>query len=148
MNANTKLQNSAAAISRPVSRLRPQSSSTAFSSTPGAALLVSDSHDPLHYELQQHRVMSSSCGDGEGHAEKACPSFFSCSDCAEVLHELANAMTGVLTNAQMLGWKLPPYSHLKRPVREMERNAQRCGELLKRLVSRCAENSSAPGSRP
>ncbi len=93
--------------------------------------------------------MSSSCGDGEGHAtEKACPSHFGCSDCAEVLHELANVMTGVLTTAQMLGWKLPPYSHLKRPVRQMERNAQRCGELLKRLVDRCAEKTSGAEVQP
>ncbi len=82
--------------------------------------------------------MSSSCGDDEGHAEeKACPSFSGCEDCGEVLHELANLMTGVLVNAQVLGWKLPPYSHVKRPVREVERNAQRGGELLKRLMLRC-----------
>lgn len=82
--------------------------------------------------------MSSSCGDYEGHArEKACPSDLSCSGCAEVVHELANLMTAVLVNAQVLGWKLPPYSHLKRPVREVERNAQRGGELLKRLMVRC-----------
>ena len=88
--------------------------------------------------------MSSSCGDGEGHAgNKACPSYFACSGCAEVLHELSNVMTGVLTNAQVMGWKLPPYSHLKRSVREVERNAQRGGELLKRLMSRCTEKASA-----
>jgi hypothetical protein len=82
--------------------------------------------------------MSSSCGDHEGHAvEKACPSSLTCGECAEVLHEIANLMTGVLVNAQVLGWKLPPYSHLKRPVREVERNAQRGGELLKRLMQRC-----------
>jgi hypothetical protein len=82
--------------------------------------------------------MSSSCGEHEGHAqEKACPSSLTCNDCVEVLHELANLMTGVMVNAQVLGWKLPPYSHLKRPVREVERNAQRGGELLKRLMLRC-----------
>ena len=88
--------------------------------------------------------MSSSCGDGEGHAEDmACPSHFACNGCVEVLHELANVMTGVLSNAQVLGWKLPPYSHLKRSVREVERNAQRGGELLKRLINRSAERNSA-----
>jgi hypothetical protein len=88
--------------------------------------------------------LSSSCGDGEGHAgATACPSYFACSGCAEVLHELANVMTGVLVHAQVLGWKLPPYSHLKRPVREVERNAQRGGELVKRLMNRCTEKSSA-----
>jgi hypothetical protein len=84
-------------------------------------------------------VGSSSCGDSEGPAdEKACPSHFSCGDCSEMLHELSNVITGVLTNAQLLGWKLPPYSHLKRSVRELERGAQRSGELLRRLKERCA----------
>lgn len=93
--------------------------------------------------VEQPAVMSSSCGDDEGHAmDQVCPSYFSCGSCAEVLHELANVMTGVLANAQVLGWKLPPYSHLKRPVREVERNAQRGGELLKRLMNRCAHTAS------
>lgn len=90
------------------------------------------------FDDQMSVLMSSSCGEHEGHAEeKACPSSSSCGECAEALHELANLMTGVLVNAQVLGWKLPPYSHLKRPVREVERNAQRGGELLKRLMLRC-----------
>jgi hypothetical protein len=85
---------------------------------------------------------SSSCGDSEGHVEvvdKAGPSHFRCGECAEVLHELANVMTGVLTNTQLLGWKLPPYSHLKRSVHELERGAQRSSELLKRLRERCPD---------
>jgi len=57
-------------------------------------------------------------------------------DCADLLHELANTTTVVLMNAQVLGWKLPPYSRLKRSVREIERNAQRAAELLKRLLCR------------
>jgi hypothetical protein len=85
--------------------------------------------------------VTSSRGDYEGHVgEKACPSG-TCEGCAEVLHELANLMTCVVTNAQVLGWKLPPYSHLKRPIREVERNAQRGGELLKRLMQRCSERA-------
>lgn len=84
-------------------------------------------------------LMSSSCGEDEGHAAAtACPSYLGCEHCANALHELANLMTGVLTNAQVVGWKLPPYSHLKRPIRELERNAQRGGELLKSLMQRCA----------
>lgn len=43
-------------------------------------------------------------------------------------------MTVILMNAQVVGWKLPPYSHLKRSVREIERSAQRGGELLKGLL--------------
>jgi len=83
------------------------------------------------------RVMSSSGGDSEGHAPHgACPSSLPCHICRETLHELSNAMTIVLTNAQMLGWKLPPYSHLKRPARQVERSAQRGAELLKCLMRR------------
>ena len=83
--------------------------------------------------------MSSSCGDGEGRADRtAGPSRFNCDECATMLHELSNVMTGVLTTAQLLSWKLPPYSHLKRSVREVERGAQRGGELLRRLKERCS----------
>ncbi len=53
---------------------------------------------------------------------------------ADTLHELANAVTAVLINAQVLEWKLPPYSRLKRPVHEITRHAQRGGALLKCLL--------------
>ena len=56
--------------------------------------------------------------------------------CAALVHELAKTTTAVLMNAQMLGWKLPPYSRLKRPLREIERNAQRGSELMKCLLRR------------
>jgi hypothetical protein len=85
---------------------------------------------------------SSSCGDCEGPVlveETACPSPFYCGGCSDVLHELSNVMTGVLTNAQVLSWKLPPYSHLKRAVRELERGAQRSAALMKRLRERCPD---------
>src|ERR1700757_3968564 len=89
-------------------------------------------------------AMASSCGDSEGHAgETACPSQLPGDGCSDLLHELSNLMTGVLLNAQMLEWKLPPYSHLKRPVREVARSAQRSGELMKRLLSRCGESGGA-----
>ena len=52
----------------------------------------------------------------------------------DTMHALANAVTAVLMNTQVLDWKLPPYSRLKRPVREIERHAQRGGALLKRLL--------------
>lgn len=94
--------------------------------------------------LDDNRVceaMGSSCGDSEGRAgETVCPSQLPENGCPELLHELSNLMTGVLLNAQMLEWKLPPYSHLKRPVREVARNAQRSGELMKALLRRCGES--------
>ncbi len=67
-------------------------------------------------------------------------------DYADLVHELANTTTAVLMNAQVLGCKLPPYSRLKRPLREIERNAQRGGELLKRLLSRLATDTTNQGS--
>jgi len=54
--------------------------------------------------------------------------------CAETMHELASSITAVLINAQVLEWKLPPCSRLKRPVREISLHAQRSGALLKRLL--------------
>jgi len=93
-------------------------------------------------------AMVSSCGDSEGRTgETVCPSQLPASGCSDVLHELANLMTGVLLKAQMLEWKLPPYSHLKRPVREVARNAQRSSELMKALLRRCGE-SGWPGQAP
>jgi hypothetical protein len=53
------------------------------------------------------------------------------------LHELANSITAVLVHAQVLEWRLPPYSRLKRPVREIERHARRSGALLRRLLGQC-----------
>lgn len=88
---------------------------------------------------RQRDAIGSSCGDGKGRVpEMARPLRLQCSDCEELLHELSNVVTGVVMNAQVLEWKLPPYSHLKRSVREVERNAQRGSELLKRLTRRLA----------
>src|SRR3974390_57291 len=58
------------------------------------------------------------------------------SECAELLHGLNNVLVGILLNAQVLEWKLPSYSRLKRNLHEIERNAQRGGELVKRLLKR------------
>ncbi len=96
---------------------------------------------------RQGEATGSSCGDSKGRVpEMARPLRLQCSDCEELLHELSNVMTGVLMNAHVLEWKLPPYSHLKRSVREVERNAQRGGELLKRLMRRLARVGAKSGS--
>src|SRR5271165_158772 len=55
-------------------------------------------------------------------------------ECAELLHGLNNVLVGMLLNAQVLEWKLPSYSRLKRNLHEIERNAQRGGELVKAAV--------------
>lgn len=95
-------------------------------------------------------AMVSSCGDGEGRvSHTACPSQLPRAGCAELVHELSNLITGVLLNAQVLEWKLPPHSHLKRPVHELTRNAQRSSELLKRLSCRCTDaGQETPGTQP
>jgi hypothetical protein len=53
---------------------------------------------------------------------------------AKLLHDLNNVLVSTLLNAQVMEWKLPSYSRLKRNLHEIERNAQRGGELVKRLV--------------
>src|SRR5271169_6919257 len=59
-----------------------------------------------------------------------------CEKCGELLHTLNNALASVLLNAQVMAWKLPSYSRGKRYLHEIERNAQRGGELVKRLLER------------
>ncbi len=56
-------------------------------------------------------------------------------ECAELLHGLNNVLVSTLLNAQVMEWKLPSYSRLKRNLHAIERNAQRGGELVKRLLN-------------
>ena len=51
-------------------------------------------------------------------------------------HELNNVFVGVLLNTPAMEWKLSSYSRLKRNLHEVQRNAQRGGELAKRLLNR------------
>ena len=64
-----------------------------------------------------------------------------CGDCAEILHGLNNVLAGMLLNAQVMEWKLPSYSRSKRYLHEIERNAQRGGEMVKRLLERLQSGS-------
>ena len=84
---------------------------------------------------QASEAMASSSGEGEeGDARTPPSSHAGCRGCVNTLHELANTIGAVLINAQVMEWKLPPYSRLRRPIREIERHAQRSGALLKRLL--------------
>jgi hypothetical protein len=96
------------------------------------------------YPQQNYKPAAiSSCSETEERMpEGARSSPLPCNSCSELLHQLSNSMTAVLMNAQVVGWKLPPYSHLKRPVRELERNAQRSGELLKQLIRRVQDDGT------
>src|SRR6516165_3873408 len=58
----------------------------------------------------------------------------SCGQQAEILHGLNNVLVSILLNAQLIEWKLPTYSHLRRNVHEIERSARRAAVLLKRLL--------------
>ena len=64
-----------------------------------------------------------------------------CDDCSEILHGLNNVLASMLLNAQVMEWKLPSYSRSKRYLHEIERNAQRGGELVKRLLGRLEASS-------
>jgi hypothetical protein len=91
----------------------------------------------------QREAIASSCGDGKGCVpEMARPLRLQCGDCEELVHQLSNLITPILMHAQMLEWRLPPYSHLKRPVRELERNARRAGELLESHDAPCRRRKS------
>jgi signal transduction histidine kinase len=57
-------------------------------------------------------------------------------ECAELLHGLNNVLVSMLLSAQVMERKLPSYSRLKRNLHEIERSAQRGGELVRRLLTR------------
>lgn len=78
--------------------------------------------------------LASSDGECEAGASGRAHASHLSSECAATLHALNNAVSVILLNAQVMEWKLPPYSHVKRHAREIERNAQRSAELLKQLA--------------
>jgi hypothetical protein len=88
-------------------------------------------------KFNRRGTCSQECDRGGGSGPQV-----SCDDCGDLLHRLANILTGVIMSAQMLEWKLPAYSHLKRPLRELERNAQRGGEMVKQLMRQVGEDPS------
>jgi hypothetical protein len=93
---------------------------------------------PLDGEHNSMRARSLASNSGGG-----------CSDCAEILLGLNNALAGTLLNAQVMEWKLPSHSRSKRYVHEIERNAQRGGELVKQLLARLQSICpAAVGDRP
>ena len=66
--------------------------------------------------------------------------------CAATLHGLNNALLTILLNSQLIDWKLPTYSKIRRSVHEIERSAQRAGMLVKRLLVANAGHSSSDAS--
>ena len=103
---------------------------------------------PLPGDVEIGQLSSAEQGREERDPGNPRPSRAFSDDSTDLLHELANTTTVVLMNAQVLAWKLPAYSRLKRPLREIERNAQRGGELIKRLLGRLAADTTEPASEP
>jgi hypothetical protein len=71
-----------------------------------------------------------------GENENGRSSHLAAVDSAELLHQLNNVFVTVLLNTQVMEWKLPSYSRLKRNLHEVQRDAQRGGELVKQLRKR------------
>ena len=120
----------------PIERLNEVASAQGESSRVAAPISV------LHGEAGEAMVSSSRQAEERNARLHPSPSA-GCSHCANILHELANTITAVLMNAQVMEWRLPPYSRLKRPVREMERQAQRSSALLKRLLGQFERTEEA-----
>src|ERR1019366_4541724 len=73
------------------------------------------SHPPITWDDESSQISSAGQGREERDPGNSCSSRAFNAGCATQVHELANTTTAVLMNAQVLGWKLPPYSRLKRP---------------------------------
>lgn len=111
---------------------------TSWNRSPALGNFNPDHNSDSNQGLSSSYLEGEECGERTSHSSPQ-----SCVECKDLLHQLANIITGVVINAQMLDWRLPPYSRLKRPIREMERNAQRSSELLKRLQQRLAKYPGA-----
>ena len=62
---------------------------------------------------------------------------------SEILHGLNNVLVSILLNAQIMEWKLPSYSRMRRNTHEIQRSAQRAGVLLKRLAGQSGATQKA-----
>jgi len=82
--------------------------------------------------------------EGRGSEERRSP-HAGVGGCCDTAHELANLVTAVLMNAHVLQWRMPSHSRMKRPVLEIERQAQRGGELLKYLLQQLESLQSQVG---
>jgi hypothetical protein len=104
-------------------------------------------HLAIACDEETSQVFSAGQGRGECDPGNPCSSRALSGGCAALVHELANTTTAVLMNAQVLGWRLPPYSRLKRPLLEIERSAQRGSELMKCLLRRLGTDGMDPADQ-
>ncbi len=73
-------------------------------------------------------------GGFDGQAERMTPfELEGAEEPRDILHGLNNMLASILLNAQLIEWKLPSYSRVKRNVHEVERSAQRGAALVTRL---------------
>jgi len=70
---------------------------------------------------------------GSDGAEPTVEASSQCEEFGEILHGLNNVLVSILLNAQLIEWKLPSYSGMRRNVHEVERSAQRGALLVNRL---------------
>jgi hypothetical protein len=76
---------------------------------------------------------SSDEANGAMGEEAMAPGFAGAQELGDILHDLNNVLVSILLNAQVIGWKLPSYSRIRRNVHEAERSAQRGAVLVNRL---------------
>ena len=82
-----------------------------------------------------------SAKDGSGATSQVSPEFANVpvvepGELGEILHGLNNVLVSIVLNAEIMEWKLPSYSRMRRNTHEIQRSAQRAGVLLKRLTVR------------
>lgn len=68
----------------------------------------------------------------------------SANELGEILHGLNNVLVSIVLNAQIMEWKLPSYSLMRRNTHEIQRSARRAGVLLKRLSARTIAPNTSP----
>lgn len=71
-----------------------------------------------------------------------------CEELSDIVHGLNNALVSILLNAQVIEWRLPSYSRLKRNIHEVERSAQRGAALVKRLRYRPGPQAAGAYGQP
>lgn len=81
-----------------------------------------DMQPDLHNVTHEIGTPDSTCGQGLS------------PDYIEILRDVGDVLSGVIVNALAVEWKLPAYSKSRRYIHQIERNAQRGGELVKRLL--------------
>jgi hypothetical protein len=92
---------------------------------------MGDSHGGLWPPADQNNSRNEANGAGGGGT--TVPGIRSAHLWGDILHDLNNVLVSILLNAQVIEWKLPSYSRIRRNVHEVERSAQRGAVLVSRM---------------